>query len=84
MTTKLTSAFKRELELNGEKYTLTVAPEGFKLVHKGKRKGIELAWSSIVNGDAALASALTASIAPARKPYEQLPGHGFDRGHTKH
>ena len=84
MTTKLTSAFKRELELKGEKYTLTVAPEGFKLVQKGKRKGIELAWSSIVNGDAALATALTASIAPPRKPYEQLAGHGFDRGHTKH
>ena len=84
MTTKLNGAFKRELELNGEKYTLTVAPEGFKLVQKGKRKGIEIAWNSIVNGDAALATALTASIAPQRKPYEHLPGHGFDRGHTKH
>ena len=42
MTTKLNSAFKRELDVNGEKYTLTVSPEGFKLVLKGKRKGIEL------------------------------------------
>lgn len=63
MTTKLTSPFKRELEVNGEKYTLTLAPEGFKLVAKGRRKGIELAWASIVNGEAALASALNASLA---------------------
>ena len=78
MTTKLNNAFKRELEIKGEKYTLTVAPEGFKLVQKGKRKGIELAWASIVNGEAALASSLNASL-----------GHGgyaggLERDQTKH
>ena len=52
MTTKLTSPFKRELDLKGEKYTVTLSPEGFKLVQKGKRKGVELAWSAILNGDA--------------------------------
>jgi hypothetical protein len=62
MTTKLNSTFKRELEVNGEKYTLTVSPEGFRLVLKGKRKGVELAWASIVGGDAALATALNATI----------------------
>ena len=75
MTTKLSSAFKRELDINGEKYTLTVTPEGFRLVLKGKRKGVELAWSTIVNGDAALATALTASLAGSR------PMQGT---HTKH
>jgi hypothetical protein len=84
MTTKLSSAFKRELDLKGEKYTLTVAPEGLKLVQKGKRKGIELAWSALVNGEAALATALNASLAPPRKAYESLPGHGFVRYPTKH
>lgn len=61
MTTKLISAFKRELDVNGDKYTLTVSPEGFKLVQKGKRKGVELQWASILNGEAALATALNAS-----------------------
>jgi hypothetical protein len=65
MTTKLTTAFKRELDLNGEKYTVTLSPEGLKLVQKGKRKGIELAWTAMLNGEAALATALNASIAPA-------------------
>jgi hypothetical protein len=63
MTTKLTNAFKRELDLNGDKYTLTVSPEGFKLVLKGKRKGVELDWSQLVSGEAALATALNASLA---------------------
>lgn len=62
MTTKLNSTFKRELEVNGDKYTLTVSPEGFKLVLKGKRKGVELTWASIVGGDAALATALNATM----------------------
>jgi hypothetical protein len=61
MTTKLSSAFKRELDINGDKYTLTVSPEGFKLVQKGKRKGVELQWASILNGEAALATALNAA-----------------------
>lgn len=61
MTTKVQKPFKREIEVNGEKYTLTIEPEGFKLVAKGRRKGIELRWESIVSGDAALASALAAA-----------------------
>jgi hypothetical protein len=62
MTTKLARPFKRELEVNGEKYTLTLDPDGLKLVAKGRRKGIELKWESIVGGDAALATALNASV----------------------
>jgi hypothetical protein len=66
MTTKLNNAFKRELEVNGDKYTLTVSPEGFKLVQKGKRKGIEMQWAAIVSGDAALAAALNATLGERR------------------
>jgi hypothetical protein len=47
MTTRLRSPVKRELDIAGEKYTLTIAPEGFKLVLKGKRKGTELPWDSL-------------------------------------
>jgi len=83
MTTKLTTAFKRELDVKGEKYTLTVTPEGFKLVLKGKRKGVELQWTQIVNGDAALATALNASIAPGRTTYSALAA-GAVRNQTKH
>jgi hypothetical protein len=83
MTTKLTNAFKRELDVNGEKYTLTVGPDGFKLVLKGKRKGVELNWAQIVNGEAALATALNASLSKGHPPYSALSGSGA-RNPIKH
>ena len=62
MTTKLKGAMRRELEIDGRAYTLTITPESLKLVPKGHRKGYELAWKSLVSGEAALAHALSASL----------------------
>ena len=62
MTTKLDKPLKREIEIGGAKYTLTIAPEGLKLVPKGGRKGLELSWQALVSGDAALSAALNASL----------------------
>jgi hypothetical protein len=62
MTTKLDKSLKREIDVNGEPYTLTISPEGLKLVPKGKRNGHELAWKDIVSGQAALSTALNASL----------------------
>jgi hypothetical protein len=62
MATKLEGELKRELEVEGAVYTLTLTPEGLRLVPKGKRKGVELAWTAILRGDAALATALQASL----------------------
>ena len=61
MATKLDKPLRRELEIDGKLYTLTFAPEGLKVVEKGRRKGVELEWKSLVNGDAALSAALSAS-----------------------
>jgi hypothetical protein len=36
-----------------------------KLTEKGRRKGQELAWKDLVTGDAALATALNASVESA-------------------
>ena len=66
MATKLEKPLKRELDVNGEAYILTISPEGLKLVRKGKRKGQELAWKDLVSGEAALAVALNASLEQAR------------------
>jgi hypothetical protein len=65
VATKLDKPLKRELDLNGDPYTLTISPEGLKLVPKGKRKGHELAWKDLVSGEAALAVALNASLEKA-------------------
>ena len=64
MATKLDKALKRELEIDSKPYMLTIDPQGLKLVPKGKRNGLELAWSALANGDAALATALNASVQP--------------------
>ena len=63
MTTRLESPLKREISVGGEAYTLTITPEGLKLVPKGRRKGYELSWQALVSGEEALAVALNASIA---------------------
>jgi hypothetical protein len=62
MATRLDKPLKREIEIAGKPYMLTIAPEGLKLVPKGKRKGLELSWDALVSGDAALAVALNASL----------------------
>ena len=62
MATRLDKPLRRELEVDGTAYVLTVDPHGLHLVKKGKRKGIDLTWHDLVSGDAALASALQASL----------------------
>jgi hypothetical protein len=60
--TKLQKPLKREIDVEGEPYVLTISPEGLKLVQKGKRKGQELSWKDLIAGEAALAAALHASL----------------------
>jgi hypothetical protein len=62
VATKLEKPLKRELNLGGEPYILVITPDGLKLTQKGRRKGLELAWKDLLSGDAALASALRASV----------------------
>jgi hypothetical protein len=62
MATKLDKTLKREIDIDGQAYMLTIDPAGMKLVPKGKRNGLELAWKALISGDAALATALNASV----------------------
>ena len=62
MATKLAKSLKREIDIDGKPYMLTISPEGLKLVEKGRRTGQELAWKDLVSGDSALAAALNASV----------------------
>jgi len=60
--TPLDKPLRREVLIGEESYTLTIDPEGMKLMPKGKRNGLTLKWTDLVNGDAALATALQASL----------------------
>jgi len=72
VTTALDKILKRALRIKGKDYVLALSPDGMKLTLKGRRIGVELKWQDLVNGEAALATALRASVGrlpdPAPKP----------------
>ena len=65
MATKLEKPLKREVQISDAPYMLTISPEGLKIVPKGKRKGHELTWKDLLNGQPAVASAPTSSMDPS-------------------
>jgi hypothetical protein len=62
MTTQLEKTIRRALSIKGRDYVISLSPESIKLTLKGHRLGIELRWADLVNGEAALATALQASV----------------------
>ncbi|HEU4643748.1 MAG TPA: hypothetical protein VFS44_14925 [Gemmatimonadaceae bacterium] len=48
MATKLEKTLKREIEIDGQAYMVTISPDGVKLTQKGFRKGPELSWKQIL------------------------------------
>jgi hypothetical protein len=62
VTTKLDKPLKREVTVDDRAYTVTITPEGLRIVEKGRRNGHELSWKSIVSGDARLAEDLRISL----------------------
>lgn len=70
MTTRLDKTIKRELELGGQLYTVNISPGGVRIVPKGGRKGYEMSWETLLNGDAELRRDLNMSL----DVYEALRG----------
>jgi hypothetical protein len=62
MATPLHKPLKRELRVRDSTFIITISPDSLKLTLKGRRKGYELKWQDLVSGDAALATALNASL----------------------
>lgn len=61
MTTTLDKPLRREIDVEGQPYTVLLDAQGIKITRKAHRKGIELKWTDLINGDEAVASALNAS-----------------------
>jgi hypothetical protein len=68
MTTKLEKDLKREIDVDGKNYTVTISPGGLKIAEKGHRKGHELTWKQILSGDGALTSDLAKSVEETSAP----------------
>jgi len=62
MATRLDKTLKRELEIEGKLYTVSISPQGIKIVPKGARKGPEITWQTILSGDAGLGRDLNISV----------------------
>jgi len=65
MVTVLDKELRRQVTVEGRIYTVSLDAHGLRLIGKGKRKPeVELHWLDLLSGDAALAVALNASLAP--------------------
>jgi hypothetical protein len=53
---------KRELELDGKLYTVTLSPETVKITPKGARTGQEISWRDLLSGATALRRDLNVSL----------------------
>jgi hypothetical protein len=73
MTTPLEKTIKRALIIKGREYVVALSPQSVKLTLKGHRNGVELKWTDLISGDAALATALQASL--GRFAEEKQPAH---------
>lgn len=47
MPTKLDKTVKREIEIDGQPFTVAISPEGLKITQKGFRKGQEVSWKEL-------------------------------------
>ena len=86
MTTSLDKTLRRQINVKGQDYIVTLSPEGLKITLKGKRKGLELSWNALVSGDAALAVALNASVgqfASQSAPQEPPRQKGETQAHPR-
>jgi predicted phage-related endonuclease len=72
MTTKLEKELKREIDVDGKHYTVTISPGGLKIAEKGHRKGHELTWKQILSGEHELSQDLAKSL--DRPPSEGSSG----------
>ena len=68
MATVLDKELKRQVSVDGVDYMVALDPEGLRLTRKGRRKPeVELRWQELLSGEAAMAAALNASLAPGPK-----------------
>ncbi len=75
MATKLDKLLKREIEIDGKPYMISLSPDGVKLTEKGKRKGLGVSWKGLANGESATALSLTGGSSEADSESESAEEH---------
>ena len=57
MATKLNKLLKREIDVDGKPYMVTLSPAGVKLTEKGKRLGREHTWKDLLGVESGASAA---------------------------
>jgi hypothetical protein len=65
MATKLNKLLKREIDVDGKPYMVTLSPTGLKLTEKGKRLGREHAWKDLLGADQGASAAPSSTFGAA-------------------
>lgn len=47
MATKLDKTIRREIEIDGEQFTVAISRDGFRLTKKRFRSGVALSWKTV-------------------------------------
>lgn len=50
MATKLEKTIRREIEIEGEPYTVAISPQGLRVTRKRFRSGVALSWKALLAG----------------------------------
>jgi hypothetical protein len=61
MTTPLRKPLRREIEIEGKPYTLTIHPTGLSLAEKRSRKARVVSWASLISGASGSSDPATAA-----------------------
>ncbi len=70
MTTKLDKTIRREIEIDGEPFTVAISPDGIRLTKKRFRSGRALSWRALWRGE----------LGPALSDQSGAGGIGDDNG----
>ena len=65
MTLKLTTPLRREIEIDGEAFTVVVSADGIRLTRKRFRSGRTLSWRALWDGSTDELEARSGSDRPA-------------------
>lgn len=82
MPTKLEKTVKREIDIDGQPFTVAISPEGLKITQKGFRKGQEVSWKSLLESSQGDGAATTSSANPGMSSRGEggSGGGGHDSG----
>jgi hypothetical protein len=73
---RLDKTIKRELDLDGKPFVVSISPEGLKIVPKGRRKGQEISWQALLSGEVELRRDLSISLEVLQALHDSNEGTG--------